>query len=76
MNDSSSGNLLSSSTAMDLGLVSLHLNTFSRNDTQIDEILNKYPEVFDGLGKLKDDTVTLSIDHSQTPKIQPRTRIP
>ncbi|XP_065058440.1 uncharacterized protein K02A2.6-like [Rhopilema esculentum] len=76
MNDSSSGNLLSSSTAMDLGLISLHLNTLSRNDTQIDEILNKYPEVFDGLGKLKDDTVTLSIDHSQTPKIQPQRRIP
>ena len=32
--------------------------------------------MFDGLGKLKDDTVTLSIDHSQTPKIQPRRRIP
>ncbi|XP_065067305.1 uncharacterized protein K02A2.6-like [Rhopilema esculentum] len=76
MNDSGSGNLLSSSTAMDLGLISLHLNTLSRNDTQIDAILNKYPEVFDGLGKLKDDTVTLSIDHSQTPKIQPQRRIP
>eukprot|EP00795_Rhopilema_esculentum_P002482 gene2482-18144_t len=62
--------------AMDLGLISLHLNTLSRNDTQIDAILNKYPEVFDGLGKLKDDTVTLSIDHSQTPKIQPQRRIP
>ena len=57
---------------MDLGLISLHLNTLSRNDTQIDEILNKYPEVFDGLGKLKDDTVTLSIDHSQSLKFSLR----
>ena len=67
LKNASSGNLLSSATAQDLGLISLHLNALSQNDNKIAEILNKYPEVFEGLGKLKDKSVTLRIDENQTP---------
>ena len=47
------GNLPSLSTAQDLGLISLHLNKISVNDTGVDEILARHAKVFEGLGKLK-----------------------
>ena len=74
--DFHSGNLLSLSTAQDLGLISLHINKVSMNDNALTEILNRHAKVFDGLGKLKDEQVTLVVDEQQPPKMQPQRRIP
>ena len=72
-----SGNLISASTAQDLGLISLHLHRISdTNDKNLDNILNKHAKVFQGLGKLKTDKVKLNIDTHQAPKAQPQRRIP
>ena len=72
-----SGNLISSATAQDLGLISLHINKLSTtNDKNLDKILSKHATVFKGLGKPNDVKVQLNIDQDQTPKIQPNRRIP
>jgi hypothetical protein len=72
-----SGNLISSATAQDLGLISLHINKLSTtNDKKLDKILSKHTTVFKGLGKLNDVKLQLYIDQDQTPKIQPNRRIP
>ena len=71
-----SGNLMSLETAKELGLISLHLNHVTTKDSTLDVILHKHNKVFDGLGKLKDTKVALSIDSSKTPKVQPQRRIP
>ena len=71
-----SGNLLSLSTAQDLGLITLHLNPVSRKDAALDKIIAKHQSVIHGLGKLKGTTVKLDIDKSITPKALPQRRIP
>ena len=71
-----SGNLLSLSTAQDLGLISLHLDKLSTKDDGLAKIINKHASVFTGLGKLKGAKVTLSIDETKTPRAQPQRRIP
>ena len=71
-----SGNLLSLSTAQDLGLVTLHINPVSTKDAALDSIIGKHQSVFHGLGKLKGTTVKLDIDKSITPKALPQRRIP
>ena len=48
---SNSGNLISATTAQELGLVSLHLNKFSdTQDHDLGNILNNHVKVFHGLG--------------------------
>ena len=60
------GNLISVTTAQDLGLVSLHLNKLSEtNDKKLDSIINKHSNVFNGLGKLNGETVKLNIDKTR-----------
>ena len=74
---SNSGNLISATTAQDLGLISLHVNKLTESkDAKIDEILSKHAKVFSGLGKLKGEQVKLNIDQHQPPKTQPQRRIP
>ena len=59
----SSGNLLSLSTAQDLGLVSLHIDKLSTaKDAALETILQKNSQVFSGLGKLKGEKIKLDID--------------
>ena len=70
------GNLLSLSTAQDLGLVSLHIDKLTSNDTALENILQKNSKAFSGLGKLKGEKIKLDIDKTQTPKAQPQRRIP
>ena len=63
------GDLISVTTAQDLGLVSLYLNKLSEtNDKKLDSIINKE--------KLKGETVKLNIDKNQTPRAQRQRRIP
>ena len=71
-----SGNLLSLSTAQDLGLITLHLNPVSTKDAALDKIIAKHQWVFHGLRKLKGTTVKLDIDKSITRKALPQRRIP
>ena len=72
-----SGNLISSETAQELGLISLHLHKVSSTkDNKLDAILNKHANVFNGLGKLKGDKIKLNIDKDHAPKAQPQRRIP
>ena len=66
-----SGNLISLSTAQDLGLITLHINNVSAKDAALDNIIAKHKSVFNGLGKLKGTTVKLDIDKTVTPKALP-----
>ena len=70
------GNLLSLSTAQDLGLVSLHIDKLTSKDATLENILQKNSKVFSGLGKLKGEKIKLDIDKTLTPKAQPQRRIP
>ncbi|CAB3998539.1 Transposon Tf2-9 poly [Paramuricea clavata] len=69
--------------AQELDLVSLHLNNISKplpqnpnKDPKLNDILERNAKVFDGLGKLKGQTVHLNIDPNANPKAQPQRRIP
>ena len=70
------GNLLSFSTAQDLGLVSLNIDKLTSKDAALENILQKNSKVFSGLGKLKGEKIKLDIDKTQTPKAQPQRRVP
>ncbi len=77
-NKPDSGNLISASTAQELGLISLHVHSVSPStgDKKIDQILHQHANVFHGLGKLKGEQIKLNIDASYPPKAQPQRRIP
>ena len=63
------GNLLSATTAQDLGLVYFAFACQS-------SIPDSYPDLFEGMGKMKDMKVKLHIDHEVKPVCQPHRRIP
>ena len=71
-----SGNLLSLSTAQDLGLITLHISNVSTKDAALDNIIAKHNSVFNGLSKLKRITVKLDINKTKTLKALPQRRIP
>ena len=72
-----SSNLISSETAQELGLISLHLHKVSSTkDDKLDAMLNKHAIVFNGLGKLKGDKIKLNIGKDHTLKAQPQQYIP
>ena len=70
------GNLLSLSTAQELGLVSLHGDKLMLKDGPLENILQKNAKVC--LGKLKGEKIKLTIDKTQIPKAQQgdKTQIP
>ncbi|CAB4022955.1 PREDICTED: uncharacterized protein K02A2.6-like [Paramuricea clavata] len=70
------GNLLSLSTAQELGLISLHLDKLTSKDAALENILQKHSKVFSDLGKLKGEKIKLDIDKTKIPKAQPQRRIP
>ena len=84
------GCLLSATTAQELGLVRLNLNTLQLSkmrtkqrteleliqDPQIKEILRQHKPVFSGMGNLKDKQITLCIDKDVKPLAQQTRRIP
>ena len=86
------GCLLSSETAQELGLVSLHLNQINKNttstnseqtnrkphakDKNLQRILDNHARVFSGLGKLNSKQIELAIDETVTPIAQPQRKIP
>ena len=83
-NSSNSGNLLSTQTAQELGLISLNLcklavtnksNLLQTSDKMPSSILNKHSNVFNSLGKLKNQQITLTIDETVQPTAEAQRRI-
>ncbi|GAA6091502.1 uncharacterized protein LOC125138846 [Tachysurus ichikawai] len=72
------GSLLSHKTATELGLLHVVLSTDIIQPTQYvaDQLLSKYPNITNGIGKLKNVQVKLHIDDTVKPVAQPHRRIP
>ncbi len=79
-----SGCLLYLTTAQEMGILTLKLNKISKeapenvtsSDPQINAIVQKYKEVFTGVGKLKNYAVKLNIDEKEIPQAQPQRKVP
>jgi hypothetical protein len=67
-----SGNLLSCTTAQQLNLLTLNVNSTMSGQT----ILHAFPHLFDGIGQVKGKEIKLHISNTVTPKQQPQRRIP
>ena len=85
VNSSNSGNLLSAQTAQELGLISLNLcklavanksNLLQTSDKALSSSLDKHSNVFNGLGKLKNQQITLNIDETVQPTEEVQRHIP
>ena len=64
-----SGCLLSMATAQELGLISLNLSAIKPvdvTDEKLSTLLDKYRDVFKGLGKLRDTEVQLNVKYSSS----------
>ena len=67
------GNLLSYTTSVDFQLIpEIH----SLHSSKAKQLIEKYPQVFKGIGKLKDTQIELHIDPNAQPVTQPDRRIP
>ena len=77
--------MISSDTAQELGLVTLHLNEISTpiqfstsvtNDDNLNKSIAKHSSVFQGLVKLNDLAVKQNIDDNIVPVAESQRRIP
>jgi len=72
-----SGNLLSYKTASELGLIKIKVDTVKQDDgITVEKLAQKHPELFAGVGMLKNHQVQLHIDPNVKPVAQPHRRIP
>ena len=81
-----STSLLSYTTAIEIGLITVHgsVNNVTSSDHDNDRdraavhttIVNAYPSLFEGIGKLKGSSVNLHVDKTATPVAQPPRRLP
>ena len=73
-----SGNLLSYKAASELGLIKIRVDTAKQLDDSItvEKLAQRHPQLFDGVGKLKNHQVKLHIDHSVKPVAQAHRRVP
>ena len=74
--EGNSGCLLSYNTACELSLIALNLNTVTDKPLTSEQLQQRYPEIFNGLGQLQDFEVKLHIDESVPPVAQAARRIP
>ena len=74
--DGQSGSLLSYNTARELGLITLQLNTLAEKPLTSLQLCERFPNLFQGIGKLKDIEVKLHIDTSVAPVAQTARRLP
>ena len=81
--DSYTTSLLSFNTAVDIGLVTMHASvhnvapsTSSNRERHRTDVISRYPTLFQGIGKLKDQQVRLHIDPSVPPVAQSHRRLP
>ena len=72
----SHGSLLSYKTAMDLGILDLHVNHVSDTVPVHEQLCRQYSGIFNGIGRLKGVEVKLHIDQSVSPVAQRARRIP
>eukprot|EP00795_Rhopilema_esculentum_P012135 gene12135-biopygen2287 len=66
-------------TAQELGLISLNLSAIKPvdvTDEKLSTLLDKYRDVFKGLGKLRDTEVQLNINQGLYQRLKPPRRIP
>ena len=68
--------LLGRDTALKLGVLKIGLNLVHKVDDVESHMKKQYPNVFEGLGKLKDRQVHLSVDPQVRPVAQPLRRTP
>ena len=66
------GSLLGYTTACELGLVNININTIALHE----QLIEQYPHICEGIGKLEDFEVKLHIDTSVPPVAQPARRVP
>lgn len=74
-------NLLSCDDSVDLGVLEIKTNEASQcnsvaQSSDIDSLCSEYSGLFSGLGLLKNREITLAIDSSVKPVVQPHRRIP
>lgn len=76
----SNDSLLSYDTSVQLGLIpeinSVSSSNLGHSNGNTDKLLKQYPELFEGIGKLKDRQIKLHIDDSIVPIAQHHRRIP
>ena len=70
------GSLLSCKTAQSLGIVDIHLNHITHQTPRHEQLIQQFPSLFQGIGKLKDVNVQLHIDTAVEPVAQRARRIP
>ena len=72
-----SGSLLSYKTASELGLIKIKVDAVEVDERiTVDKLAEDHPELFAGVGKLKNHQVKLHIDPTVKPVAQPHRRIP
>ena len=67
--------LLGKITATELGVLKVGIN-IAMVTSKADSLKQQYPEVFEGVGKLKNKQISLDIDPTVKPIAQPYRRIP
>ena len=72
----SHGSLLSYKTAMDLGILDMHIYQIGDDTSSPESLTYEYPALFSGIGKLKGVEVKLHIDPDVKPVAQQARRIP
>ena len=70
------GSLLSYQTATELSLIALNVNQIKDKPPDIEQLAATNPNLFNGIGELKNFTLNLHIDHNVPPVAQPPRRIP
>ena len=70
------GSLLSYRTACNLGLIHVTVKHICDRPRVCDMLVQNYPKLFEGIGKLKNAEVTLHIDESVPPVAQATHQIP
>ena len=70
------GCFLSYKTASSLGLVTVNVHAVQAQISQHETLIVEFPNIFDGIGQLKDHTVKLHIDKKVSPIAQLLRKIP
>ena len=70
------GFLLSCQAAQSLGIVDIRLNHIAQHPPRHEQLVQQFPNLFQGIGKLKDANVRLHVDPSVQPVAQRARRIP
>jgi hypothetical protein len=68
--------LLGCRTSEDLKILKVGVGVNSCSSSACNELISQYPEIFEGVGLLKDREIKLNIDTTVMPVVQPYRRIP